>query len=196
MKRPLNLLEHPPAEYERAVVLISSSEGAMRGRVGRHSWARVLAMWNMPLDGFAQLYEQLPGPQTPLDEVWAWTGGPPLPGELYRAGWDVDVTVEGMIVGRGLRTLVSGLSEAEVEILGDAVEDPDTILKRYREAEKLARKLADKNLLIEVWDREPYLWLDVPPPERDPDLGIGRHYAWQTPLHREAVRRALGTPHG
>jgi len=35
------------------------------------------------------------------------------------------------------------------------------------------------------------LWIDVPPPERDPELGIGRYVAWRTPLHREAVRRAI-----
>jgi len=29
------------------------------------------------------------------------------------------------------------------------------------------------------------------PPERDLELGIGKHVAWHTPLHREAVRRAL-----
>ena len=39
--------------------------------------------------------------------------------------------------------------------------------------------------------RYEYLWVDEPPPERDPELGVGRNVAWQTPLHREAVRRAL-----
>jgi len=42
-----------------------------------------------------------------------------------------------------------------------------------------------------VWDRDEYFWIDVPPPEKDPELGIGRRYAWQSPLHREAVRRVL-----
>jgi hypothetical protein len=38
--------------------------------------------------------------------------------------------------------------------------------------------------------QSPY-WVDQPPPERDPELGVGRNVAWQTPIHREAVRRAL-----
>jgi hypothetical protein len=42
-----------------------------------------------------------------------------------------------------------------------------------------------------MYDRDPYFWIDQPPPERDPELGIGKNVAWQTPLHREAVRRAL-----
>jgi len=32
---------------------------------------------------------------------------------------------------------------------------------------------------------------DHPPPERDPELGISKYTAWQTPLHREAIGRAL-----
>jgi hypothetical protein len=37
--------------------------------------------------------------------------------------------------------------------------------------------------------RDPYFWADQPPPEREPELGIGKHTAWQ--IHRKAVRRAL-----
>jgi hypothetical protein len=39
--------------------------------------------------------------------------------------------------------------------------------------------------------QRPSFWIDQPPPERDPELGIGKNVAWQTPIHREAVRRAL-----
>jgi hypothetical protein len=54
-------------------------------------------------------------------------------------------------------------------------------------------RLVELNLLVdEIHPRRQYLWVDQPPPERDPELGIGRNVAWQTPLHREAVRRALG----
>jgi hypothetical protein len=42
-----------------------------------------------------------------------------------------------------------------------------------------------------VYKREDWLWVDQPPPEKDPELGIGRRVAWQSPLHREAVKRAL-----
>jgi hypothetical protein len=34
-------------------------------------------------------------------------------------------------------------------------------------------------------------WIDEPPPDRDEELGIGRDVAWQTPLHREAVKRVI-----
>lgn len=52
--------------------------------------------------------------------------------------------------------------------------------------------LIEKNLVVyDLYSRDPELWVDEPPPERDPELGIGRHVAWQTPLHKEAVKRAI-----
>jgi hypothetical protein len=54
-------------------------------------------------------------------------------------------------------------------------------------------ELVSRNLIVySLRSRDPELWVDEPPPERDPDIGVGRYVAWQTPLHREAVRRALG----
>jgi hypothetical protein len=48
------------------------------------------------------------------------------------------------------------------------------------------------NLLIyELYPRKPVYWIDAPPPEKDLEMGIGREVAWHTPMHREAVRRAL-----
>ena len=50
----------------------------------------------------------------------------------------------------------------------------------------------ERNLILyNIYEREQIFWIDQPPPERDPELGIGRNVAWQTPIHREAVRRAL-----
>jgi hypothetical protein len=42
-----------------------------------------------------------------------------------------------------------------------------------------------------MYDREPWLWIDQPPPQKDLEIGIGKYVAWQTPLHREAVKRTL-----
>ena len=53
-------------------------------------------------------------------------------------------------------------------------------------------KTAELNLIIDaVTYRDPPLWIDQPPPQRDLELGIGKRVAWHTPLHREAVKRAL-----
>jgi len=61
-----------------------------------------------------------------------------------------------------------------------------------RERLPLMHRLVEENLIMDdVYFRQEYLWLDQSPPEKDPDLGIGKYTAWQTPIHREAVRRVL-----
>ena len=105
----------------------------------------------------------------------------------------MEKVVNGIVEDRGLLGLVGELSDVEREILGEAVVDPDVLLKRYREAKGLVNRLTERNLIVELKRRDPSAWIDQPPPERDPELGIGRYYAWQTPLHREAVRKALET---
>ena len=68
--------------------------------------------------------------------------------------------------------------------------DPDTPFDRERMG--LLSKLVEMNLMIEVMGRYDYLWVDEQPPENNLELGIGKYIAWQTPIHREAVRRVLG----
>ncbi|MEM1616163.1 MAG: ATP-binding protein [Pyrobaculum sp.] len=87
VKQFLNMIEHPSIKYDKIVIVVASSEGVTRRRVGRHSWALIRAMWNMPRDGFRQLYDLLPGQKPPFDEVWKWTGGSPRYLELlYKSG--------------------------------------------------------------------------------------------------------------
>ena len=57
-----------------------------------------MSMWNMPKEGFQQLYEKLPGPKPSLDDVWRWTGGNPyMLRELYVKRWDVEKVVKGVV---------------------------------------------------------------------------------------------------
>ena len=69
------LIEWPPREYEKMVVLVASSEGISRERVGRHRWADLFIMWNMSREGFRELYEKLPGSKPKLKDVWRSVGG-------------------------------------------------------------------------------------------------------------------------
>jgi hypothetical protein len=82
------------------------------------------------------------------------------------------------------------LSGEEREWLRQAVEDPDTLFARERIP--LMEKLVELNLIVDsIPRRENWLWIDQPPPEKDLELGVGRRVGWQTPLHREAVKKAL-----
>ncbi len=193
VKMLLNLVEHPPGDYERIVVLVASSEGVSRRRIGRHMWALTLSMWNMGRAGFEALYGRLPGQKPGFEEAWRWAGGNPrMLEQLYVSGWDVDVVVGMMVEAKGLEELVKRLSVEELRVLKEAVNDPDVLFEAYPETERLVEELVEKNLVVRLGSRNPSLWVDEPPPERDEELGIGRRYAWQTPIHREAVRRLLG----
>ena len=195
VKRFLNLIEYPPGEYDRIAVIVASSEGVTRDRLGRHRWAAIYSIWNMPRDGFDELYDQIPGAKPDVEYAWRVTGGnPALLARLYAADWRVDQVLESIVEEKGLVELVSRLDDRMLSVLREAVRDPDVLFHRGGEAHvyRLRSLLLEYNLVSWVPRRTPHLWFDAPPPERDEVLGIGERYAWQTPLYREAVRRVLG----
>ena len=189
VKALLNLIEYPESRYEKIVVLVTTSEGASRREIGRHRWAHLAPMWNMSMEGFRQLYERIPGPKPPFEEVWRWTGGnPDMLRRLYEASWNVDKVVTAIAREKVLSSPFVARWRGWLE---QAVENPDALWSPEA-SEELIDALEEKNLIIyNMYERDPYFWIDQPPPERDPELGIGKNVAWQTPIHREAVRRAL-----
>jgi len=189
VKKLLNLVEYPPRDYEKIIAVAATSEGLSRAEIGRHRWADVMPMWNMPREGFQQLYEKLPGPKPPFEEVWRWTGGNPgMLSRLYSTGWNSGAVVTRLIREKRLTPDFVARWRSWLE---KTVEDPEALWSPDA-PEELIKQLTEKNLIVyNMYDRDPYFWIDQPPPERDPELGIGKNVAWQTPLHREAVRRAL-----
>ena len=189
VKGLLNTIEHPVYDYENIVVLVATSEGVSRREIGRHFWAQLRPMWNMPKEGFHQLYEKLPGPKPPFEEAWRWTGGNPrMLGRLYENVWDVEVVVLQLMREK---ELTAEFVRRWRRWLEATVEDPET-LWIGDVPEELVKELEARNLIVyNMYDRRLSFWVDAPPPERDPGLGIGKNVAWHTPLHREAVRRAL-----
>jgi len=201
VKSLLNLIEHPPGSYENIVVVMTTSEGLTRSRIGRHSWSIQKPIWNMSREGFEELYEELyrvTGEGKPsLNQLWALTGGNPrMLSQLYQAGWHEEEVITHLARGRRLGDFISSLNDMEVRCLEEALEDPDTLVKA-RERKQLKEKLVELNLIVDgIEGREDWYWVDTPPPSRDPELGIGYYVAWQTPIHREAVRRTLLGQHG
>ena len=191
VKGLLNMIEHPFYNYEKMVVLVATSEGLTRYEIGRHRWAYILPTWNMNREGFEQLYQKIPGQKPPLEEAWRLTGGNPyILRELYRKQWNVNSVAIGIIEAKDLRDFVTTLKEEKRTWLKEAIEDPDTLYTRERMP--ILHKLVEMNLAVSsMYSRIPYLWIDTPPPEKDLELGIGKYAAWQTPLHREAIRRVL-----
>jgi len=191
VKGLLNMIEYPQYSYENIVIIVATSEGVSKAEIGRHRWAEIRVMWNMGKEGFEKLYKLLPDPKPGFDEVWRLTGGNPgMLAKLYQARWSVDEVVKSIITSKDLGTFILSLSAEERKWLLEAVENPDTL--PAKEKLPLMQKLMELNLIISsIAYRDPELWVDRPPPQKDPELGVGKHIAWQTPLHREAARRAL-----
>ena len=98
--------------------------------------------------------------------------------------------VQALAQEKKLNRFIEELSQEERKWLADAVEDPDTLYQRERIP--LMDRLVELNLLLdEIHLREPKFWIDQPPHEKDLEPDIGRRAAWHTPIHREAVKRAL-----
>jgi hypothetical protein len=62
------MIEHPLYDYESIVAIVATSEGFSRRELARHLWANLMPIWNMPKNGFQELYEKLPRPQARLRE--------------------------------------------------------------------------------------------------------------------------------
>jgi hypothetical protein len=189
VKGLLNTIEHPVYRYESIVILVATSEGVSRSEIGRHRWADVMPMWNMPREGFQQLYERIPGPKPSFEEVWRLTGGnPEMLVRLYKAGWNAEEVVLRLMQNKQLSAEFVSRWRRWLET---AVEDSEALWSPDA-PEELIKQLVERNLIVyNMYDRWPSFWVDQPPPERDPELGIGKNVAWQTPIHREAVRKAL-----
>ena len=193
VKSLLNLIEYPPADYDKIITIVATSEGLSRWRIGRHRWAEIRAMWNMSKEGFKELYElirkKVSIPTPDFEVIWKISGGnPEVLVRLYEANWDVDKVITNLIKGRGLTLSFISKWRKWLEL---AVEDPDNLWSPEVPKE-LVNELVEKNLIVyDLYPRDKYFWIDEPPPKKDLELGIGEYVAWQTPIHRDAVRRVL-----
>ena len=189
VKSLLNLIEYPPEPYENMVVIVATSEGLSRWRIGRHLWALTMPMWNMYRKGFEELYNRILGSKSSFDDVWRLVGGNPrMLSMLLEGMWNANAITKMFVEEK---RLTQSFVNRWRNVFEEAVKDPDT-LWRFDAFEDPVKELIERNLIVYfLRDRDPELWVDEPPPEKDPELGIGRYVAWQTPLHREAVRKVL-----
>ncbi len=189
VKGMLEVIEHPPRSCERVVAIAATSEGLSRREIGRHRWAILRPMWNMSRRGFEELYERIPGPKPRLEDAWGLTGGnPEMLARLYEAEWKADAVVADLIRAKELTKDFVKKWRPHLERVVERVQSlwEEDFPEGFRE-ELIARNL----IVYNIYDRDPWLWIDEPPPEEDPELGIGKDVAWQTPLHREAVKKAM-----
>jgi len=196
VKGLLEVIEHPIESYENIVAIVATSEGLSKREIGRHRWGWLTPMWNMSKKGFEELYERLSRPKPSFEEIWNLAGGnPETLQRLYQANWNVKVVVEELARRKELSREFVGRWRKWLEA---AVEEIDVVDEADFPSE-LREELIKRNLIVyDLFDRDPVFWIDVPPPEKELEIGVGRYVAWQTPLHREAVKSVLekhSSPH-
>lgn len=104
VKELLNFIEYPSADYEKVIVLVSSSERVTRAKVGRHLLANIHAIWNLAREGFMQLYGLPPSSEPSPEIAWKWTGGNPRAlSLLHQSRSDPNTVLYAIIASRGLK---------------------------------------------------------------------------------------------
>ncbi len=193
VKQALNLIEYPPEPYERVLVMIASSEGLSREYLSRHSWSSTLYMWNMSRGGFEELYTQVPSNKPDVSVAWGLSGGNPrMLSILHTHGWDVSKVISEVVGGRSIRSTLRRFSREELKLLKEAVNDPDILWRNLPDTNELLKVLIEMNLVSEIPERNEDLWIDELP-NVDKELGIGEYIAWQTPIHKEAMKKVLNS---
>ncbi len=169
---------HERYDVGNVAVILSTSEGVSKRILSRHTYVDIELLWNLPRDGFEELIEQLDPPKgVDIDELWMLTGGNPRALiEVARLNWSTKAWMNRVFEARIRRVL----HLVNREKLAHLVEDPDSDWEA-------AEKLEDLELMIEL--RRSATLSTIPNP--DPELGIGRDWAWQLPVYRLLVKRNL-----
>ncbi len=173
-------------EYEPEAfnVIVSTSEGESLELIQRHRHAVTRLLWNLGRKPFQELVEKLGAPES-LDRggLWRLLGG--NPGKLVELAYNYEWRLDEMLseyAGRLRRVVLRALEENLAGRLLEATRNPDILAGEPA----LRSLLTRENLVLEtgilLGDGE----LGV-----DRELGIGRLYAWQTPLYPTLIHRLI-----
>ena len=174
--------EHKPKSI---LIVATTSEASSLRAIAKHSYADVRLIWNLNEVDFWKLASQLnPPSDSDVEMAWKYTGGNPrmLIDIAERYNWNIGMWM------RAVRKRVEAMGVIErvksrnlFFELRRVIEEPDEI------SFDLAELLIDENLLI----NKSALTLDDKEIEKNPDLGIGRKYAWQAPVYRYVIDQLL-----
>ncbi len=167
--------------------IVTTSESESLRLVARHRYAQPVMIWNLDKDSFEELFHILNPPSSiKFEDVWHMLGG--NPGKLIELAMNYSWNISTMF-----RTYMHKLENVLRQIVRErllnelllVLEDPDNIAYVLsREMERLEEILTRHNLIMSVG-----LLLGFREVDPCPDIGLGKHYAWQIPLYREVLYR-------
>ena len=163
----------PELDVRRYLVVLTTSEGVSKRELLKHTYVHTYMLWNLPLNGFYELLDQL-NPPMDYERIWRITGGNPrLLAELIELEWSVDKLIE-RYREKVLRLLtIGGIS---LEVAKQLAENSDSN-PRY------ALKLEELGLMVQLMRK---LTLGKPVIESY-ELGVGKEWAWQTPIYKDVL---------
>ena len=164
-------------------------KGFLEWRIGRYLWVNLTPIWSMSRKGFEELYEKISESKPSFEDVWRLTGGNPrILKLLYENYWSSENIIAKLIEWKKLSPSFINKWRS---VLEKAIEDPD-VLWSFDVVEEPVKEFVERNLIVYfLSERNSKLWVDEPLTEKDLEIGVGKYIAWQTSLHREAVKKAL-----
>jgi len=179
-------------EYDPSSVLIiaTTSEGLSLRRISRHTYTEPRLLWNLDYDAFAELGSELKSPNLKItDEVWKFTAGNPraLINIAHMYEWNIKPWLEHL--EERLRPIVSEIKQQGLsKELKYLLEDPDSPWSKPSGGMlRLYNLLIENNLFMYTG----YKTLANTRLKPEPELGIGRYYAWQLPAYRYVLGELL-----
>lgn len=180
-------------EYKaRAVNFIATtSEGISRRIIAKHSHGRIEIIWNLERRGFEDLFSQLNPPGNILfEDLWRILGGNPR--KLIELTQDYMWSINDMIKAYKIK-----LQEVVRDIYGvglgeelrRTVDDIKYLDENINRKTRMLTEILEKHNLIlyKYWIKmKGGEFIEV-----DDEIGLGKYYAWQTPLYREALKKIL-----
>jgi len=174
------------------LVIASTSDGLSLEHVLRHTYASVRLLWNLDPQAFAELVKELsPPPSLDIDELRRSTGGNPRAlleiARVYE--WSIDAWMS-YLERRLLRVVTVARSRGLEREPATLIEDLDAVCDRpSQRMEELYRVLVRENLFMYRYVAA----LSGNDPSPNPELEIGRYYAWQVPIYRKLVDKPPGS---
>jgi len=167
---------HEKYEVGNVAIILSTSEGISKRELSRHTYVDIRMLWNLPREGFRELVHQLKPPSTiDVNTLWRLTGGNPRALiELAKLNWSKETWIN-IIYENKIRRAIHYIDKNKLLSL---VRDPDSDWET-------AEKLEELGLMIEL--RHTAVIGKAPNP--NPELGIGREWAWQIPIYKEVARK-------
>ncbi len=180
---------------ESVLIIATTSEGYSLKRVLRHTYNLVNLIWNLDRQSHEKLASQLnPPSKEAIEKTWRLTGGNPRRlieiAHTYR--WNVDrwfLELKQNLGDLANELKAKNLAEETIKL----AEDPDVPARKPTAKPRKAYETPlEQDLMVCV--RSPPLssrTMEKQKTQPAPRLGIGKHYAWQIPAYKHALKNLL-----